>query len=414
MTQKRVVITGMGAVTPLGLNVADTWQAAIAGKSGIGTITQMDTSDYPCSIAGEVKDFDPSDIISPKDQRKMDRFIQLGFVAAAEALAQAGIHSDADIPEDKRGRYGVAVGSGIGGINSIENAYDTIRDRSPRRVSPYFIPAMLINLISGQLSIRYQMHGPNISHVSACSTSAHAIGESAEMIKRGIADVMVAGGAESAVSPIGLGGFSALRALSTDYNDTPEKASRPFDKNRDGFVMSEGAGVLVLEEYEHAKKRGATILGEVMGYGLSGDGYHLTSPSPDGRGAIASMKMALDQAGMNAGEVGYVNAHATSTPAGDEIESQAIEKVFGQNILVSATKSMTGHMLGAAGSMEAILSLMALREGVIPPTINLDNPSEACRLDYVPHKARETKVNAALSNSFGFGGTNASLIFKKV
>lgn len=411
---RRVVITGTGAVTPLGLNVADTWQAAIAGKCGIGPITQMDTADYPCKIAAEVKDFDASEVISPKEQRKMDRFIQFGMVAAIEALNQAGIMSADDIPEGARGRYGVAIGSGIGGINSIENAYDTIRDRGPKRVSPFFIPAMLINLIGGQLSIRYQLRGPNVSHVSACSTSAHAIGESAEMIKRGIADVMVAGGAESTVSPIGLGGFSAMRALSTGYNDTPEKASRPFDKDRDGFVMGEGSAVMVLEDYEHAKARGAEILGEVAGYGLSGDGYHMTSPSPDGAGAMASMRMALEQAGMNASEIGYVNAHATSTPTGDEIESRAIEGVFGADILVSATKSMTGHLLGAAGSCEAILSLLALREGVVPPTLNLDNPSEGCTLDYVPHKAREASLNAVLSNSFGFGGTNASLILKKV
>ena len=411
---KRVVITGIGAVTPLGHTAGATWQAVCEGKSGIGPITQMDTTDYPCKIAGEVKDFDPSDVISPKDQRKMDRFIQLGMVAANEALAQAGISSSEDIPDDARHRYGVALGSGIGGINSIENTLDTVSERGPRRISPYFIPAMLINLLSGQLSIRYQMRGPNISHVSACSTSAHAIGESAEMIRRGIADVMVAGGAESTISKVGLGGFSALRALSTGYNDTPEKASRPFDKGRDGFVMSEGAGVVVLEDYDHAVKRGATILAEVVGYGLSGDGYHLTLPSPDGVGAKAAMGMALEQAGMQASDVDYVNAHATSTPQGDEIESQAIAAVFGDDILVSATKSMTGHLLGAAGSLEAILSLQALRTGIVPPTINLEDSSEKCGLDYVPNEAREVPLNAVLSNSFGFGGTNASLILKKV
>ena len=414
MKQRRIVVTGTGAVTPLGLDVAATWQGAVAGQSGICPITQMATDQYPCTIAGEVRNFDPSHVISAKDQRKMDRFIQLGMVASVEALNQAGIASGEDIPEDQRHRWGIAIGSGIGGIRSIENAYDTIRDRGPRRVSPFFIPAMLINMVAGQLSIRYQMRGPNISHVSACSTSAHAIGESAEMIKRGIADVMIAGGAESTISPIGLGGFSALRALSVGYNDTPEKASRPFDKDRDGFVMGEGAGIVVLEDYDHAVKRGADILGELVGYGLSGDGYHMTSPSPDGIGAVAAMEMALNQAELTPENIGYVNAHATSTPTGDEIESQAIERVFGPDVLVSGTKSMTGHLLGAAGSCEAILSLMALRDGVVPPTINLDAPSEQCRLDYVPHKAREASLNAVLSNSFGFGGTNASLIFKKV
>lgn len=414
MTTKRVVITGMGAVTPLGHDAESTWQSIKAGQSGIGPITQMDTTDYPCKIAGEVKDFDPGAVISAKDQRKMDRFIQLGMVAASQALSQAGIKSLEDIPEEARHRYGVALGSGIGGINSIESTLDIVHERGPRRVSPYFIPAMLINLLSGQLSIRYQMRGPNISHVSACSTSANAIGESAEMIRRGVADVMVAGGAESTISKVGLGGFSALRALSTGYNDTPNVASRPFDKDRDGFVMSEGAGVVVLEEYEHAKKRGATILAEVAGYGLSGDGHHLTLPSPDGVGAKLSMNMALSQAGLKASDIGYINAHATSTPLGDEIESQAIEAVFGSNVPVSATKSMTGHLLGAAGSLEAILCIYALREGLLPPTINLEEPSEKCTLDYIPNKTREASVDAVLSNSFGFGGTNASLIFKKV
>lgn len=413
MAERRVVVTGMGAITPLGANVQETWQNVVAGKSGIGPITLMDASDYACRIGGEVKNFDPSDIISTKDQRKMDRFIQLGVVAAAEALAQAGIHTAEDIQDKNRPRYGVVLGSGIGGINFIEKAHTTIKERGPRRVSPYFVPAMLINLLSGQVSIRYGMQGPNMSHVSACATSAHAIGESAEMIKRGVADVMVAGGAEHAISPIGLGGFAALRALSTGYNDTPEKGSRPFDKNRDGFVMGEGAGVLVLEEYAHAQKRGAKILAEVAGYGLSGDGYHLTLPNPDGSGAKAAMHMALDQAKLAPKDIGYVNAHATSTPLGDEIESRAIENVFGPDILVSATKSMTGHLLGAAGSLEAIFCIKALEEGILPPTINLETPSETCRLDYIPHKARNVQVHAALSNSFGFGGTNAALIFTK-
>ncbi len=413
--RRRVVVTGIGAVSPLGSNATETWEGLSAARNGIEQITLFDiTEDYPCQIAGEVKNFDPSAIISTKDQRKMDRFIQLGLVATDEAMRQAGFPDLESIPDDERERFGVALGSGIGGFPLIEKTYDVLKEKGPRRVSPFFIPGILVNLLSGHASIRYGMYGPNLSHVSACATSSHAVGEAGEMIRRGIADVMVAGGAESTICQLAVAGFSALRALSTGHNDSPETACRPFDKDRDGFVMGEGAGVLVLEEYEHARKRGATILAELSGYGLSSDGHHLTMPVPDGRGAISAMKMALNDGGLNPEDVGYVNAHATSTPAGDETESQAIEKVFGNKILVSATKSMTGHLLGAAGGLEAAISILALQKGVVPPTRNLDTPSESCHLDYIAHTAREVKIKAALSNSFGFGGTNAALVFKKI
>tara|TARA_Y100000782_G_scaffold41136_1_gene45962 strand:- start:401306 stop:402553 length:1248 start_codon:yes stop_codon:yes gene_type:complete len=411
---RRVVVTGMGVVSPLGNNMADTWSAMKQGKSGISTITAFDASEgYSCTIAGEVKNFDASAVITPKDAKRMDRFIQLGLVATHEALEQAGLAGEGAIKEEDSYRYGTALGSGIGGFPLIEETHKTLMEKGPRRVSPFFIPAILVNLISGHVSMRYNTRGPNISHVSACATSAHALGEAAEMIRRGAADVMVAGGAESTVCPLAIAGFGAMRALSTGYNDSPEKASRPFDKDRDGFVLGEGAATLILEEYEHAKARGATILAELKGYGLSGDAYHLSSPDPDHKGSEAAMRMALQQAGIDASEVGYVNAHATSTPAGDEIESKAIESVFGPNVLVSATKSMSGHLLGAAGGFEAAISIMAMREGILPPTINLDNLSESCNLDYIANTAREVKVDNILSNSFGFGGTNAALVFGK-
>lgn len=408
---RRVVVTGMGAVSPVGLNVAETWQNLIAGKSGIGPITQFDASEMPCRIAGEVKNFDPTGVIEAKDLKKMDRFIQLGMAATAEALKQAGLDNITD--ESLSDQFGVALGSGVGGLKTIEEGVLTLKERGPRRISPFFIPAILVNLLPGQVSMKWQLRGPNLSHVSACATGAHAIGEAAETIRRGDAIAMVAGGAEAGITAIAFAGFSAARTLSTGYNDTPEKASRPFDKDRDGFVMGEGAAVLVLEEYEHAKKRGATILAEVAGYGASGDGYHLTSPSPDGSGAKRAMGMALRKSGLKPEDVGYVNAHATSTPAGDEIESQAIASVFGDKVLISATKSMTGHLLGAAGSLECVIAIQALREGVVPPTLNLENPSDSCTLDYVPHKARKVELKATVSNSFGFGGTNAALLFTK-
>ena len=415
MTQRRVVVTGIGIVSPLGNNAADTWSAMKQGKSGISKITQFDVSEgYACTIAGEVKDFDSSSVITPKDAKRMDRFIQLGLVATHEALEQAGLAEEGAIKEEDSYRFGTALGSGIGGFPLIEETHKVLLEKGPRRVSPFFIPAILVNLISGHVSMRYNMRGPNISHVSACATSAHALGEAAEMIRRGAADVMVAGGAESTVCPLAIAGFGAMRALSTGYNDTPEKASRPFDKDRDGFVLGEGAATLILEEYEHAKARGAEILAELKGYGLSGDAYHLSSPDPDHKGSAAAMRMALEQAGLDASEVGYVNAHATSTPAGDEIESKAIESVFGKDVLVSATKSMSGHLLGAAGGFEAAVSIMAMREGILPPTINLDNLSDSCKLDYIANEARKVDVENILSNSFGFGGTNAALVFGKI
>lgn len=407
---RRVVVTGIGIVSPLGLDAKSTWQNIVAGKSGVGPITRFDASEMPCRIAGEVKEFSCDHVVTPKDQKKMDRFIQMGMVATDEALKQAGLET---LDEETGFRTGVALGSGIGGFPMIEDAVTTLKERGHRRVSPFFIPAILINLLPGHVSMKWGAKGPNFSHVSACASGAHAIGEAGEVIRRGAADIMIAGGAEASISAMSVAGFAAARALSTNYNDTPEKASRPFDKDRDGFVMGEGAGVLILEEYEHAKKRGATILAELAGYGASGDGYHLTMPSPDGSGAKRAMQAALDQAELSAADVGYVNAHSTSTPAGDEIESKAIGEVFGSKIQVSSTKSMTGHLLGAAGGLESALAILAMQEGMLPPTINCENPSENCTLDYIQGKARKANVNAVLSNSFGFGGTNAALLFKK-
>jgi 3-oxoacyl-[acyl-carrier-protein] synthase II len=409
--RRRVVVTGIGVVSPLGVGLAKTWDGLMNGRSGIRPITRFDVTDYACRIAGDVPDFNVDDWVNPKDQKKMDTFIQYGMAATAEALRMAGLE---DAPEAMKDRIGVLLGSGIGGLPAIEEAYTTLKERGPRRISPFFIPSILINLLPGHVSIKYGFRGPNTSTVSACATSAHGVGDAAEMIRRGIADVMVAGGAESAICPLSVGGFAASRALSTGYNDRPTEASRPFDRDRDGFVMGEGAATLILEDYDHAKARGATMLAEVAGYGLSGDGYHMTTPAPDGNGAKRAMAMALADAGLTAADVQYVNAHATSTPAGDEIESQAIEAVFGPKIMVSATKSMTGHLLGAAGALESIVCIQAIRTGHVPPTLNLDTPSDNCRLDYVPKTGRDVTVKAALNNSFGFGGTNASLIFKEV
>lgn len=415
MQNRRVVVTGMGVVSPFGVSVPVLWAGLTAGKSGIRRITRFDSTDFASQIAGEVPDapepngFDPAQYLDVKEMRKMDRFIQLGMAAAHEAIAQAGL---ADLSDEAKLRTGVCVGSGVGGLPQIEETVHTLKERGPRRISPFFIPAILINLLPGHISMRWGFKGMNLSHVSACATGAHAVGEAMLAIRHGRADVMIAGGAESAVCPLSIGGFAAARALSTGFNNDPQRASRPFDKNRDGFVLGEGAAILVLESEEHAKKRGATILAEVAGYGATGDAYHLTMPSPGGEGAQRAMKLALEDAGMNAADVGYVNAHATSTPAGDEVESSAIRGVFGDKVAVSATKSMTGHLLGAAGSLEAVISILALREGVLPPTINLDEPDETCALDYIPHKAREAKVTAVVSNSFGFGGTNAALAFR--
>lgn len=418
--KRRVVITGMGLVTPLGVGVDHVWKRLIAGESGISTITKFDTSDLKARIAGQVPrgnnpgEFNPDNYIEPKEQKKMDDFIHFAIAAADEAIKMSGIDLST---EEKRCRAGAMIGSGIGGLQEIEATVLLMKEKGPSRVSPFFIPASLINLTSGQVSIKYGLKGPNHSVVTACSTGAHAIGDAARMIAYGDADVMVAGSSESTVCRIGIAGFAAARALSTSYNEQPTKASRPWDQGRDGFVMGEGAGIVVLEEYEHAKARGATIYAEFGGYGLSGDAYHITSPSEDGDGGFRAMQMALKDSGLKPSDIGYVNAHGTSTPKGDEIEAGAVRRLFegATNLSMSSTKSAIGHLLGGAGSVEAIFAVLAMTRGVLPPTLNLENPSESVAgMDLVPLKAKEKKVDAVLSNSFGFGGTNASLIFKKV
>jgi len=412
MSGRRVVVTGLGMVSPLGLDVASSWSGILAGKSGAATIETFDVSDYSVQFAATVKGFDPTVCMEAKEARRVDVFVQYGMVAACQAMEDAGL---AEIPEAEADRYGVAIGSGIGGIMTIEKTHETLLKSGPRRVSPFFVPGSVINMISGNVSIRYGLRGPNIAIVTACTTGTHNIGMAGRLIRDGDADVMVAGGAEMATSPVPLAAFSSMKALSA-RNDDPTAASRPWDRDRDGFVLGDGAGVLVLEEYEHAKARGAMIYAELAGFGMSGDGYHITSPPEDGAGAVASMKNALRSAAMDSSEVGYINAHGTSTPQGDIAETRAIKTVFGDkpNLAVSSTKSMIGHLLGAAGSVEAIFSVLAIRDGVLPPTINLDNPDDACDLDYVPGTAREVPVKAALSNSFGFGGTNGTLIFRAV
>ena len=425
---RRVVITGLGMVTPLGWGVEHTWKALLAGKSGAGRISSFDTTDYACKIACEVPrvdgrggggpdiagSFDPDKVMSSKDQRRIDDFILYAMAAADEAVRDAGW-----TPEDnhERERTGVIIGSGIGGLNSIAATAIELHEKGPRRVSPFFIPSALINLASGQVSIRYGFKGPNHSVVTACATGAHAVGDASRLIMFGDADVMIAGGAEAAVCPLGIAGFIACRAMSTSFNDTPEKASRPYDKGRDGFVMGEGAGVLVLEEYEHAKARGAKIYAEVCGYGLAGDAYHITAPADDGDGGFRAMRGALGHAGIKASDLDYINAHGTSTPLGDEIELGAVERMLGDaagKVTMSSTKSAIGHLLGAAGAVEAAFTALAIRDQIAPPTINLDNPSVETAIDLVPHKAKPMKIDYALSNSFGFGGTNASLILRKV
>ena len=416
---KRVVVTGMGLVTPLGVGVKPSWDALIAGKSGLRTIDHFDVSDLPCKVSGRVLrgegGFVADNYISPKEQRKMDEFIQFAIAAAQEAIEQSGYKAET---EEQQYRTGVLLGSGIGGLPVIEQSAIILHEQGPRRISPFFIPACLINLASGQVSIKYGFKGPNHAVVTACSTGAHAIGDAARLIQFGDADVMIAGSSEATISRLGIAGFAAARALSTHYNDTPEKASRPWDEGRDGFVMGEGAGVVVLESYEHASARGAKIYGEVAGYGLSGDAHHITAPSEDGNGGYRAMQSALKHAGLALEDIGYINAHGTSTPKGDEIELGAVKRLFGSaisGVSMSSTKSSIGHLLGGAGSVEAIFSLLAMQHGILPPTLNLDNPSESCKgVDLVPHKAKEKKVKAALSNSFGFGGTNASLVFKAV
>ncbi len=417
---RRVVVTGLGLVAPLGCGVKANWERLINGESGLGAIQTFDVSDLPAKIAGQVPmgetaegRFNADDWVSPKDRRRMGDFIVFGLAAAEQAVTDAGWKPD---DEESRVRTGVMIGSGIGGLEEIHKNSVLVEHGSVRRVSPFFIPACLINLVSGHASIKYGFKGPNHSAVTACATGAHAIGDAARLIMWDDADVMVAGGAEAAICRTGIAGFAAAKALSTKFNDTPSKGSRPWDVDRDGFVMGEGAGVVVLEEYEHAKKRGAKIYAEVVGYGLTGDAHHITAPAENGDGAYRCMKMAMKRAGMNPEDIDYINAHGTSTPLGDEIEVGAVKRAFGDaayKVSVSSTKSSIGHLLGAAGAAEAIFCIMALNEGVVPPTLNLDNPSEGCDLDLVPHQAKERPVRAALSNSFGFGGTNASLIFKQ-
>ena len=411
MNKQRVVVTGLGMITSLGLSVAATWNGILASKSGARLIDTFDVSDFACKFSSSIQNFNSEDFdISAKDARKMDLFIQYGLAAATEAITDAGL----DMTQENADRVGVAVGSGIGGLMSIEKTHTAYVNGGPRKISPFFIPSTIINMVAGHLSIRHGFKGPNISVVSACTTGTHNIGEAARMIAYGDADVMIAGGAEMATCPLGLGGFAACRALSL-RNDDPQAASRPWDKDRDGFLLGDGAGVLVLESYEHAKKRGAQIYAELIGYGTSADAYHMTSPSGDG--AKMAMINTLRDANVSPDSVDYINAHATSTPTGDECETQAIKDAFGAQaykLAVSSTKSMTGHLLGAAGAIEAIFSILAIRDQVAPPTINLDNPSDNCDLDFVPHVARSMKIDAALSNSFGFGGTNGALLFKKM
>jgi 3-oxoacyl-[acyl-carrier-protein] synthase II len=418
---RRVVVTGLGLVTPLACGIEQTWQRLLAGRSGIKRIDKFDVSDISCKIAGQIRrgdgsdgTFDPDAWMEPKEQRKVDDFIIFAMAAAAQALNDAGWH-----PRDYDDQIasGVLIGSGIGGVEGIAETALLLRDRGPRRVSPFFIPGRLINLASGYVSITHSLKGPNHAVVTACSTGAHAIGDAGRLIALGDADVMVAGGTESPVNRISVAGFAACRALSTGFNDTPERASRPYDRDRDGFVMGEGAGAVVLEEFEHARKRGARIYGELIGYGLSGDAYHITAPAEDGDGAYRCMTAAIRRAGISPADIDYINAHGTSTPLGDEIELKAVERVIGNaagNVSMSSTKSSIGHLLGAAGAVEAIFCLLAMRDGMVPPTINLDNPSVATAIDLAPHAARQRPVNIALSNSFGFGGTNASLVFRKV
>ena len=416
---RRVVVTGLGMLSPLACGVEETWAKLTAGQSGAGPIKHFDASGLPCQIACEIPlegdgAFVADDWVPAKDQRKIDRFITYALVAAEQAIRDAGW---TDASDEEKLRTGVMIGSGIGGIETIAETAVTLKERGPRRVSPFFIPSALINLCSGQVSIKHGFKGPNHAVVTACSTGAHAIGDAARLIKYGDADVMIAGGAESPVCEISVAGFSACKALSTSYNDAPETASRPYDKGRDGFVMGEGAGVVVLEEYEHAKARGAKIYGEVLGYGLSGDAYHITSPAPDGDGGYRSMSAALKNAGINAADIDYVNAHGTSTPLGDEIELRAVTKLLDgheDGVTMSSTKSATGHLLGAAGAIEAIFCILAMRDNIAPPTLNLNDPSVETKLDLAPLQAVERQVDVALSNSFGFGGTNASLIMGKV
>lgn len=417
---RRVVVTGMGMVTPLGCGVEATWSRLVAGESGAKRVDRFEVSDLSCQIAcmipygdGTGGTYNPDQWMEPKEQRKVDKFITYAMCAAKQALEHSGWKPKTP---DEQNSTGVMIGAGIGGVEGIADTAITLKERGPRRVSPFFIPGRIINLASGYVSIEHGLKGPNSAVVTACSTGSHAIGDAGRMIALGDADVMVAGGTESPVNRISLAGFCAVRALSTGFNETPTKASRPYDRDRDGFVMGEGAGVVVLEEYEHAKARGAKIYAELIGYGMSGDAFHITAPTPDGDGAFRCMQAAIKRAGIQPGEIDYINAHGTSTPLGDEIELGAVERVAGNSagrISMSSTKSSIGHLLGAAGAVEAIFSILAMRDGVVPPTLNLDNPSVETPIDLVPHQARKREINVVLSNSFGFGGTNASLIFRR-
>jgi 3-oxoacyl-[acyl-carrier-protein] synthase II len=407
----RVVVTGLGAISPIGFSAKENWESLMSGRSGIRPITLFDASAYPSRIAGEITTYKPESYFPGKELKKIDRFIQFALIAGEEALKQSGL----EIAAEKAERLGACVGVGLGGLGEIQAQHKDLLDRGPRRISPFFIPQVIGNLAAGQLSIKYGLKGPNTCITTACSSSAHAVGESFRLLQRGDVDVMLAGGAEAVICELGVGGFCAMRALS-QRNEEPARASRPFDRDRDGFVMGEGAAVLVLEELEHAKKRGATILAEITGYGLNSDAYHMTQPSPDGEGAARCMRLALNDAKINPEQIGYVNAHGTSTPIGDIQETIAVKTVFGdsaRNLAVSSTKSLTGHLLGAAGAIEAMYCVQALQNQVAPPTINLENPSPECDLNYVPNEPQPRKMEYALSNSFGFGGTNGSLIFRR-
>jgi len=409
---RRVVVTGLGMVSPVGNTVANTWSAILNGQSGVETISAFDANAFSTQFSASVKGLSVEDYFPVKDARKMDPFIQYGMVAGIQAMEDSGI----EVTESMAPRFGAVIGSGIGGIGSIEDGTSTIANRGPRRLSPFFVPGSIINMIAGNLSIKFGLKGPNLAVTTACTTGTHAIGLAARSIQHGETDLMLAGGAEMATTPLGLGGFAAARALST-RNDNPQAASRPWDKDRDGFVLGDGAGILVLEEYEHAKARGAKIYAELAGFGMSGDAYHMTSPPADGAGAAMSMENALRDAGMPVSAIQYINAHGTSTAAGDMAECQAVKSVFGSavdQLAVSSTKSMIGHLLGAAGAVEAVFSVLAIRDQVAPPTINLDEPDEGCDINLVPHTAQEIKIDGVLSNSFGFGGTNGSLVFRKV
>ncbi|MFZ1872810.1 MAG: beta-ketoacyl-ACP synthase II [Chania sp.] len=413
MSKRRVVVTGLGMLSPVGNTVESTWNALLAGQSGISLIDHFDTTAYATRFAGLVKNFNSEDFISRKDARKMDAFIQYGIAAGMQAMQDAGL----EINEANASRIGAAIGSGIGGLGLIEENHSSLVNGGPRKISPFFVPSTIVNMIAGHLTIMYGMRGPSISIATACTSGVHNIGHAARIIAYNDADVMLAGGAEKASTPLGVGGFGAARALST-RNDNPQAASRPWDRDRDGFVLGDGAGMMVLEEYEHAKKRGAKIYAEVVGFGMSSDAYHMTSPPENGAGAALAMENALLDAGIAASQIGYINAHGTSTLAGDKAETQAVKTVFGstaKSVMVSSTKSMTGHLLGAAGAIESIFTVLALRDQAVPPTINLDNPDEGCDLDFVPHVGRQTKeMEYTLCNSFGFGGTNGSLIFRRV